>query len=508
MRVLLVYPNLNMMLIPSTAIGLFTAILKADGFEVDVFDTTRYEHPLTVKSAVSAEKRVETLQYRPFNPETDILWKSIPAENLITDFVEKIDQFRPDLILVSVVEDTFKQALFLVDSIANQNIPTVFGGVFITAAPELAISFPQVNMIGIGEGEHIIRSVANSLRDGKTLDNIPGLWIKKPDGSIVRNAPIELVNIDEVIHDYSLFDDERFLRPMGGRIYKTLPVETIRGCTYKCAYCNSPMHVRFSRDTDLGHFVRIKSTEAIRESLENLIESHQPEYIYIIDDNFLARPKKDLEKFIDMYSDFKLPFWFNTRPETVDSQYLSALKDVGLDRISIGLEHGNFEYRKHVLNRNPTNEKLLKFFDVISDSEVAFSVNVIIGFPDETREMVFETIEFCRQIRGFDTLTISIFTPYHGTELRDLAVRRGYLDPSTLTSHTTSSSILDMPDFTSEQIDGMLRTFLMYVRFDKDLWQQIELAESFSEEGNRVWKELYDLYVKRFYQVDQYGDPV
>jgi len=56
-----------MMLVPSTAIGLFTKILKKNNFEVELFDTTCYEHPVTT----SAEKRVETLQYRSFDPETD-----------------------------------------------------------------------------------------------------------------------------------------------------------------------------------------------------------------------------------------------------------------------------------------------------------------------------------------------------------------------------------------------------------------------------------------------------
>ena len=67
MKVLFLYPNLHMMLVPSTAIGLFTKILKKNNFEVELFDTTCYEHPVTT----SAEKRVETLQYRSFDPETD-----------------------------------------------------------------------------------------------------------------------------------------------------------------------------------------------------------------------------------------------------------------------------------------------------------------------------------------------------------------------------------------------------------------------------------------------------
>ena len=39
-RVLLVYPNLTMMLVPSLAMALFTSILKSAGYTVDLFDTT------------------------------------------------------------------------------------------------------------------------------------------------------------------------------------------------------------------------------------------------------------------------------------------------------------------------------------------------------------------------------------------------------------------------------------------------------------------------------------
>ena len=41
-RVLLGYPNLSMMLTPSYAIGLFTAILKEQKYDVDLFDCTPY----------------------------------------------------------------------------------------------------------------------------------------------------------------------------------------------------------------------------------------------------------------------------------------------------------------------------------------------------------------------------------------------------------------------------------------------------------------------------------
>ena len=109
MKILMLYPNLHMMLVPSTAIGLFTSILKKNNFDVDLFDTTCYEHPATT----SAEKRVETLQYRQFDPESDLGFVPLPGEKLVPDFKKKINEFEPDLILISVVEDTFLPLEFL-----------------------------------------------------------------------------------------------------------------------------------------------------------------------------------------------------------------------------------------------------------------------------------------------------------------------------------------------------------------------------------------------------------
>ena len=37
-RVLITYPNLNMMLTPSSAVGIFTTILKEQGYSLDFFD--------------------------------------------------------------------------------------------------------------------------------------------------------------------------------------------------------------------------------------------------------------------------------------------------------------------------------------------------------------------------------------------------------------------------------------------------------------------------------------
>ena len=99
---------------------------------------------------------------------------------------------------------------------------------------------------------------------------------------------------------------------MGGRIFKMVPLETYRGCPYKCTFCNSPMHNTHVKEEAISHsFHRRKQISKVREELLSLRDKYNPSFIYFIDDSFLARPIKEIFEFLEMYKEFKIPFWFN-----------------------------------------------------------------------------------------------------------------------------------------------------------------------------------------------------
>lgn len=500
-KILLVCPNIPGMLVLPSAIGLFTAILKEAGFELDLFDATLY----AADTVVSPTKRVEYGQARDFSykKNLNIDLKTDP----IGSFRAKVETFKPNLLIFSVVEDAFKQALDLLDAVKDKNIPHIIGGVFPTAAPEKTLSYPQIKMIGIGEGENTVLQLAQRLRDGLKIDDIPNTWLKKENGEIIKNPIGPLVVLGKVLPDYSLFDEVRFYRPMGGKILKTIPLETARGCPYQCTFCNSPMWTKFYHEKGCGVFLRRKSVDRLIEEIRYLVKEYNPELLYVIDDTFLARPMAEIRAFAEKYREFNIPFWMNTRPETLDQEKIDLLKQMNCYRMSIGIECGNEEFRKKKLNRHATNQDILDRMALLSKSGLAFSINNIIGFPDETRELIFETIEFNRKLSGYDTITVSIFVPYHGTKLREEAIQKGYLDSETMTTHTTSSSLLHMPQLSSQAIDGLIRTFTMYVGFPKDWWPYIKKAESFTPEGNAMFANLSEIYRKVFLSGSQFDKP-
>ena len=79
-------------------------------------------------------------------------------------------------------------------------------------------------------GEYALTELCRRLENGKPIDNIMNLWVRKPNGSIAQNPTLMVDMDDNPLIDMSLFEEARFYRPMGGKVYRMFPVETHRGC--------------------------------------------------------------------------------------------------------------------------------------------------------------------------------------------------------------------------------------------------------------------------------------
>ena len=75
---------------------------------------------------------------------------------------------------------------------------------------------------------------------------------------------------------------------MGGTVFKMFPVETIRGCPYKCRYCNSPDQERFYKETTGKAFFRKKRLDLVAKELHHFKNNLGAEYLYFWADTFLA----------------------------------------------------------------------------------------------------------------------------------------------------------------------------------------------------------------------------
>ena len=491
-KVLLVYPNLQMINLLPSNISILSACLKQNGFEVDIFDTTFYK---TEQQSID-EKRVEILQLRPFDLTKYGLHYA--NTNVYDDFRKKVESFKPDLISITIVDDTLHLSIELLKTVSDLDIPVCAGGVHVIFSPEAVLSHDEVDYICWGEGEEALPELCSHLRDDLPPDNIKNIWSKK-NGKIIQNSMRELVNLDEIpYNDFSIFEEKRFFRPMQGKVFRMVPVEIDRGCPYSCQFCAAP-HLRalYKKETECNYY-RMKSLDRVIDEIKFYIKKYRAEYIFFNSETFLAMPDAKFDEFSRRYIDeIKIPFWCQSRIETISDFKISRLVRMGCDRISIGLEHGNEEFRKKVLNKPFTNENVIKAFEILKKYSIPVTVNNIIGFPEETREMVFDTIYLNRKIYA-DSISAFIFVPYHGTMLRELALKKGYINQDTET-HSIVYPALDMPQLSKESIFGLLRTFPLYIKMPESRFGEIKIAEQFTEEGNAMFAKLAEEYAQRYW---------
>lgn len=185
------------------------------------------------------------------------------------------------------------------------------------------------------------------------------------------------------------------------------------------------------------------------------------ELVFFNDENFLTMRKERLSDFCDKYkSRVGLPFFIMTRADSLlDEQRVKILKRAGCVTIGIGVESGNEETRKKLLNKNIPNSVYEKAFEICHKHGIRTTANVMMGLPFETEENILESVEFCRRLRA-KSLSLAIFAPYQGTRLRDICVESGFMedrlyDEIAIINH----SVLNMPQLDKKKIEELYYKF-------------------------------------------------
>lgn len=499
-RVLMVYANLMLATMFPMGIAMLSGALRREGHAIRLFDTTFYE----TEQRSPDEYRLENLQLRPY--DTEKRREGLRSvDQMLVDLRAAIDEFQPHLIAVSSTEDTFGIALDLLAATRDYDIPVLCGGVFPTFAPERVIAEPDIDIICVGEGEGPIVDLCDLLMKGEDYSRVPNLWVKRASGMITRNPVRPVLDLDELpLPDFSLFDHHRMLTPQRGHLLQWGPVETHRGCPYRCAFCNSPAQQNLYRDARAGSFFRLRGIEGVRRDLVHLRDNYDVNYISFTADTFLAMPRRYLEEFVEMYQDVGLPFWCQTRPETLNAEVVALLERAGCADLSVGLEHGDERFRREVVRRDYTNETLVDSLSTLEGSSINVKVNNITGYPLETRELAWATLMLNRRIRDITHTTNCFhFVPYRGTPLRRRAVELGFITDETETCHNFKDTVMDMPNYAKDEIRGFVRTFQLYLRFPESEFPRISVAERMDDTGNAAFLALREEFLGQHYQQDQ-----
>lgn len=325
------------------------------------------------------------------------------------DIIKQYRNTKPKIIAISATTPTFPNALRIAKLLKawNKNIKIVIGGSHATSSPKECIESDSVDYVVIGEGEITMLELVNSIIiDNRSIEDVKGIAYKDINGDIQYTENQERISdLDTLPYPArDLLDIESY--------YQKGSIISSRGCPYNCNYCSCA--------TIAGHTYRTHSVDYVLNEITFLIKNYGFKYFDFHDDTFNLIPKR-VFKFCIEIEKRKMDFQWGCfcRVSNFNLEIAKAMKKSGCEVIQFGVEAGN----QKVLNSIKKKIKLEEVENaVIAASKAGIkqvACGFIIGHSDDTEETINETIDFGVKLAklGATSLTISVLTPYPGTEV-------------------------------------------------------------------------------------------
>ncbi len=369
----------------------------------------------------------------------DVKGLRVPPEQNADTLVERIANFDPELIGVSLTTRQWLRARDLIGEVRRQiDVPVIAGGLHATFSPEDVLKHPGFDFVCLGEGEEALLELVTRLDNGEPTDNIRNIQV--PGGSRPElRPPVEsLDSLPFLARD--LLDEQ----------YGVVHISTQRGCPFPCTYCAArQFHDLYGAKNNYG---RRRSVQSVIDELAEIQRTGDLNYVIFLDDTFTIFPTW-VEEFCEAHSKrFGTPFSVHARADTVTREMLKSLAAAGCRHIVYGVESGSMRVRREIMQRPITNERMVDTFRWTRDEGIIVTANYMLGLPTETPEDLEQTIQLHEQLQP-DDFGYFVFYPYPGTRLFHVCRDKGYLPENYLELPANHrESILNLPSLSKAEI--------------------------------------------------------
>ena len=304
---------------------------------------------------------------------------------------------------------------------AHPNLITIGGGPQMSPLPREAIELGKFDVIVNREGEDIIGQLSDVMLTltgdarKKALSEIPGISYMD-NGQLVQTLRRGLVSPDFVeLPDFRAIRDLTPLNPMAGGV-----LETVRGCTEKCTYCQVIQQFlgyrMVSRETEIKRLHQLQELAA-----DGLIHSRNGRFAVFVSDDLHPPPLRAVKYRNERFERIKawkghsdgMALVCQARAEVgQDPELAHALREIGMGMLYLGVESDNVANLEAVRKRQEPGQM---FHDLEALNSMGFSVvaMTIIGLPFDTEESIMDMAEWVTQISRYQTA--NLLTPLPAT---------------------------------------------------------------------------------------------
>ena len=495
MKILFVWPEYRITGFKSISISLLSGILRQEGHETKLFDTSLYDIPISGR-----DDDKDTAEDLMLFPRADLPMnnETMHRKNFILSFNNILSEYMPDIVAFSSSTLPYILVEKLVKGIDIERRPALaIGGIHTLFNTEKIVNSNMFDYIVLGDGEAAILEIIEHLKGERKVSKLHNVIVREDD-EWISNKPAPLIpDLDKLpFYDWSIFDNEyHFWRPYQGVVYRMGDYMTARGCTYKCSFCFYDNYFKFYNTEKR---MRYHSPERCVSELGELSTRYNIKFWKFHDSDFFLRKEEEFGELMELYKTrIDLPFVCLTNANTITREKIKMVKDAKCKSITIGIESGSEKIRKGVLKKNVSNDRIVESVKIIKEAGMRVATSNMIGLPEETEGDIRETIKLNRLVAS-DLADVNYFYPFCGTELGDECYQNGYVkDHSQELVSIRNSYVMEMPQISLETLEGLHRTFQLYMNLPEYLDPLIRLAEDHDNTGNKVFEILHDIVMDK-----------
>jgi len=368
---------------PPLGLAYLASALEREGFIPKIFDLNIELYNIVENCDKSLWDMSNYLKWTKFN-----IHNKLYKENakLLNQFYTVIERVKPLSICFSINISNYKSSLELIKEIKQKFTKIKIG----VGGPNIDEDYfmkgemkDYVDFAVIGEGEIVLPKVLKQIKHGLPIEKIEGILI--PSKFNQRR-----INVNPIIKDLDSIPFPTYKGfPLKKYTQRILPILSSRGCIRRCAYCS---------DWKMGREYRIRSAENIFEEIKYHV-SYNKIKNFDFKDLLINGDINVLNRLCDLIIDSGLKVTWSGQGiirKEMTFDLLKKMKKSGFSTITYGIESfSNKTLRR--MKKGTTKEIIDNVLHDTYNAGIKIQVNLIIGFPRETKQDFEETLFYLRK---------------------------------------------------------------------------------------------------------------
>jgi len=267
------------------------------------------------------------------------------------------------------------------------------------------------DVVVVGEGELTLAELIPHLASmgSQNLDKIAGIIYLDVEGKPTKTAtrsPIADLSA-QPWPDREAVDLDRYHDTWKTRHgYSSTSLITARGCPYVCNWCSH---------TVFGFTHRRREPEDVVEEVAWLIERYNPDQLWYADDVLTINPRWFL-RYVELLKErgIRKPFECISRADRLTEEIVNALSEIGCRRLWIGAESGSQRILEAMERRTEVEDIQIKT-KLLQARGIEVGMFIMLGYEGEEESDIRATIDHLKRANPDHFLT-TVAYPIKGTK--------------------------------------------------------------------------------------------